>query len=240
MCLSGGDLGRSQHFTVVTGGDDQALHVATLCLALSQSPAGDNSGETTQSEMDGIAALGHLELTASRTVPGAHSAAVKVSCMTASRTLSDLVAGLLGVPHGAMWILAAGGVGLKCGAHPVSWPGSEATQLAALQQHLWGHQQAETGRFCSAASAGASSHGCEPRAFSEAGGSGPGHPSAARHRKLSNAQVMHLMNSSFHGPCNEGHTPCKVHATSVSLQHSAGHGSLVFIHREESKQAIMI
>ena len=48
------------------------------------------------------------------------------------------------------------------------------------------------------------------------------------------------MNSSFHGLGNEGHTACKVHATKVSLQYSAGHGSLVFVNREKSKQAISI
>ena len=89
VCRSVGALGTSQHYTMITGGDDQALHVATFGVALSQSPAGDSNGETAQSEMGGIAALGRLELTASRTVPGAHSAAVKVSCMTALRTLSD-------------------------------------------------------------------------------------------------------------------------------------------------------
>ena len=96
ICCSGGALGTSQHYTVLTGGDDQALHVATLCLTLSQSAAGDSHCDIAQSEMGSIAALGHLELTASRTVPGAHSAAVKVSCMTASRTLNS-VAEPLGV-----------------------------------------------------------------------------------------------------------------------------------------------
>ena len=83
ICHSGEDSGTSQHYTVVTGGDDQALHVATLCLARSPSPAGDSNGDTAQSEMGSIAALRQLQLTASRKVPGAHSAAVKVSCMTA-------------------------------------------------------------------------------------------------------------------------------------------------------------
>ena len=91
-------------------------------------------------------------------------------------------------------MLAAGGVDLKSWAHAVSWPGSEAAQLAALQCHLWGYQQAETGTLCSAASAGASSHGCEAKAFPHAGGSGPGHPGAVCHRRLSNTQAILLMN----------------------------------------------
>lgn len=116
-----------------------------------------------------------------------------------------------------MWILAAGGVGLKCWAHAVSWPGSEAAQLAALQHHLRGHQQDETSTLCIAASTGASSHGCEPKALPKACGSGAGHPGAAGHRTLSNAQTIHVIDSSFQGPCNEGHTNCKVHAPVVSL-----------------------
>ena len=58
--------------------------------------------------------------------------------------------------------------------------------------------------------------------------------------KIEQPQAIHLMNSSFHGPCNEGHASCKVHAATVSLQYSAGHGSLMFTDREKSKQAISI
>ena len=108
----------------MTGGDDQALHVASLCLALSQSPVGDVNDDAAQSEMRAIAASRQVELTASRKVPSAHSAAVKVRCMTASRTPSRSAAELLlGVSHSAVlkpcecWLQ---GVWASSGGHMLS------------------------------------------------------------------------------------------------------------------------
>ena len=123
VCHSGGDLGRSQHYTVVTGGDDQALHVANICLALNQSPAEIIDGDAAQSDMGGLAASRQLELTASRKVLSAHSAAVKVSCMTASSTPSHSAAELLGVSRSTVlkscgsWLQ---GVWVSSGGHMLS------------------------------------------------------------------------------------------------------------------------